>query len=67
MKTYLVWNQSKTECVGFTDYNDAYFTAHGRWPKGKYSPFEPTIGLDFREYYAEGIRVLPMTEIEINV
>lgn len=31
---YLVWNPSLTECVGFEDYADAYWTANAEWPNG---------------------------------
>lgn len=28
MKLYLVWNEDKTECVGFYEFSDAYYAAH---------------------------------------
>lgn len=27
MKLYLVWNEAKTECVGFNSYEDAHYAA----------------------------------------
>ena len=53
--TYLVWNPGGSECVGFPSYEDAYWTAHGKWPQGYESNFYPTLGQSFREIYAEDL------------
>lgn len=65
MKLYLVWNSAMNECVGFTDYADAFWTANGVWPSGYHSAFLPTVGDLFRENYAEECHKLPMTTMEI--
>lgn len=46
-KMWLVWNPSKTECVGFDNEKDAHDTAYGD------SFSLPTLGDNFRETYAD--------------
>lgn len=56
---HLVWNPSKTECVGFYDKRDADETATGKW-----GAVCPTVGDAFRESYAEeDDSVLPQTTV----
>lgn len=62
MKLYLVWNKSKSECVGFLDKADADWTAKGgRHPH----VWLPSVGEAFRETYGDDMKKLPQTTVEI--
>ena len=34
MKLYLVWNEAKTECVGLSDYAEAFYCINRFFPVG---------------------------------
>lgn len=69
-KLHLVWNVSKSQCVGFVDKADADFTATGKksylrpqaQKQGYFS--QPTLGLAFRECYGDEGKRLPQTTVE---
>lgn len=64
MKIHLVWNKQKTECVGFTNRQDAHEAAGLRKVSGSAS----TLAEHFREMYAdEDIFEDPVEVFEVQV
>lgn len=64
-KLYLVWNEGKSECVGFLDEGDANFTATGNTRYLDHPAAHPTIGDSFRECYGEDVPRLPQTTVDL--
>ena len=62
-KLYLVWDETHTECVGFTDRQDAEYARKGNWTNSGVS----TVAESFREIMdlEEGVELL-MTVVEIE-
>lgn len=58
-KIYLVWNEARSECVGFDDLADASFASTGFTATGEYS----TLAEAFRDTYADDD---PGAEFEIT-
>ncbi|WP_045158719.1 hypothetical protein [Stutzerimonas stutzeri] len=61
-KVYLVWNSSMTECVGFTDIEDAQYAATGERAPGTLGV--STLADDFRDIYDDDDE-FDMVEIDL--
>lgn len=60
MKLYLVWNEAKTECVGFVDEKQAIHAQSGKWPHESQPSY---IADEFFGRYCE--EQCTITEIEV--
>ena len=61
MKLYLVWNEAKTECVGFVDEKAANYAAGNDWDHNTMDFTD--IGDDWLSRYGHESRTI--TEIEV--
>ena len=62
-KVFLVWNETMTECVGFTDAADAKFASTGDSGGMPYS----SLADSFRDLYAEDAEDEELTMVEIDL
>ncbi|MVA98875.1 hypothetical protein GN330_16630 [Nitratireductor sp. CAU 1489] len=63
---YLVWNKSRSECVGFDEKADAIWTSKGCYPRGHNAFGTPTIGEVFRDCYAKEGGELFMQKVKVS-
>ena len=63
MKLYLVWNEAKTECVGFVDRNEAVYAVDGFWG-GRAYQLQPS---DIADFWLDrhGDEQCTITELEV--
>ncbi|WP_237387318.1 hypothetical protein [Xenorhabdus sp. Sc-CR9] len=67
MKLLLVWNESKTHCVGFANYDEYEMKIDAEHAAGRITNlnFYSTLSESFREIYADDEQILTVTEIEL--
>jgi len=62
-KLYLVWNEAKTECVGFASYHSAYYACTGDYAEGQ--NFMESLVLADKWLDIYGHEKCTITEIEV--